>query len=94
MDANVSPEETAIAALLKAQMAVRGISQVQVSRATGISKSQLSRKLAGTRPLEFEDIRAICKATGADLQDILVRGITMAGTTDPENFSVVDHEGV
>lgn len=90
METTASPESIAIAKLIKAQMALRDIKQTTVAAETGISKSQLSRKLAGSRRLEFDDILDICRVIDADPQDVIVRGIRMAGTTDPDHYSVVE----
>ena len=68
---NASPEDIAVARVLKSQMGLRDLKQKDIVEATGITKSQLSRKLKGERPLELDDIVKISRAIGVDAQDVI-----------------------
>lgn len=91
MKTSASPEARAIAGLMKAQMSLRGMTQAQVSRESGIGTSQLSRIFNGTKSMEFDEIQDICRAIGADVQAVITRGIQMASQSDPDNFSIVEN---
>jgi transcriptional regulator with XRE-family HTH domain len=49
------------------QMETRGENQPQVSKATGVSQSEVSRILAGERRKVTDHVRALCKYAGIDV---------------------------
>ena len=92
MDTTASPTDTAIAKLIKAQMAMRGVTQADLSALTGISKSQVNRKLLGKLPFELDDVMAMAEALELDPQKLLTRGIRMA-EEDPDHFTILGDAG-
>ena len=90
MNAQVSPEANAIARLIKAQMAIKGVSQTRLASILSISQSHLSRQLRGQAPFDLDQIFIACHYLGVDPQEVLVRGIRMAKGSDEDHFSIVD----
>ena len=90
MNAQVSPEANAIARLIKAQMAIKGVTQTRLATILGISQSHLSRQLRGQAPFDLDQIFIACHHLGIDPQEVLVRGIRMAQGSDGDHFSIVD----
>lgn len=74
----------AVAAELHHERESRGISYPELVRETGISRASLSRKLAGTTPIELEELVRICVALRVDpfvlMRDIRVK-LGQQGTT-------------
>lgn len=92
MNTTGSPTDTAIAKLIKAQMAMRGVTQADLADLTGISKSQVNRKLLGKLPFELDDVMAMAEALELDPQQLLTRGIRMA-SEDPDHFTILGDAG-
>lgn len=92
MNTTGSPTDTAIAKLIKAQMAMRGVTQADLADLTGISKSQVNRKLLGKLPFELDDVMAMAEALELDPQQLLTRGIRMA-SEDPNHLTIFGDAG-
>lgn len=90
MNTQVSPEANAIARLIKAQMAIKGVSQTKLASILSISQSHLSRQLRGQSPFDLDQIFNACNYLGVDPQEVLVRGIRMAQGSDENHFSIMD----
>lgn len=90
MNGHIAPEAIAIARLIRAQMAIKGVTQTALSAEMGISQSHLSRQLKGYAALDLDQIFIACAFLDIDPQETIVRGIRMAAGPDPDQFSIID----
>jgi transcriptional regulator with XRE-family HTH domain len=71
-----TPEAAAFAAQLRAERAVAGVSQDELARRTGISKSTILRLESGERVMDTAQLGAICRALGIAIGTFAVRAET------------------
>ena len=73
MARNVVPSQLSrqIAAILRAQVAKFQLTQVDVAANSGISQSQLSKVLRGTRVLDVDQLDALCQTLGLEIADVV-----------------------
>lgn len=75
MPATARPEPSAItkevAAILTGALARRGLEQQELAAAVGISRSQISRMLAGNKHWDVDQLGAACDFLGLDVLDVL-----------------------
>lgn len=90
MNGHIAPAAIAIARLIKAQMAINGVTQMELANELGISQSHLSRQLKGSAVFDLDQLFTACDYLGIDRQETLVRGIRMASGADPDKFSIID----
>lgn len=60
-----------IARLLNEQRLQKGITQTELSDATGISQSQISKQMRGTRDINIDELGAIADALGIHLVSLI-----------------------
>lgn len=60
-----------IARLLNEQRLQKGITQTELSNATGISQSQISKQMRGTRDINIDELGAIADALGIHLVSLI-----------------------
>lgn len=60
-----------IARLLNEQRLQKGITQTELSDATGISQSQISKQMRGTRDINIDELGAIADALGLHLVELI-----------------------
>lgn len=60
-----------IARLLNEQRLQKGITQTELSDATGISQSQISKQMRGTRDINIDELGAIADALGLHLVSLI-----------------------
>ncbi len=65
------PLSVAVGAILSKARNDRGVAQVVVARAVGLSESQLSRALRGLKPLTLDQFEAVCLALDLDVVTVL-----------------------
>ncbi len=71
-DAVVTQElSDAIAAEIGRLLDERGWTGRELARRTGLTQSSVSRKLAGTRRFDIDDLPPICKALEVDVRDLI-----------------------
>ena len=68
-----TPEAAAFAAQLRAERAVANMSQDELAKRTGISKSTILRLEAGTRVMDTAQLGAICRALGITIGTFAIR---------------------
>lgn len=61
----------AVAAELRRLLEERGISGNALAKATGISQSSISNKLAGRHAFDLDDVQVICEHLGVAVSDLL-----------------------
>lgn len=61
----------AVAANVKALMATREVTQVQLALAMGISQSAVSKRLRGTVPFDIEDLDRLSAVFGVRVTDLV-----------------------
>lgn len=61
----------AVAGEIRRLLDERGISGNALSKATGISQSSVSAKLAGKHSFDLDDLQAICRFLEVDVTDLL-----------------------
>ena len=52
---------------VKAELARKGLSVIDLSKSTGIRYQSLANKISGKAPLKFEEARAIQRALNTDI---------------------------
>lgn len=62
----------AVAAVLRAEVAVLGLSLNELEERTGIPKVSIQRYLAGTRPITIGTVTTIADAIGMSLQQVII----------------------
>ncbi|MFF9565776.1 helix-turn-helix domain-containing protein [Leifsonia sp. NPDC014704] len=66
----------ALAGEIRAEMARQRVSVAQLADATGISQSTLYRRLNGVKPLQLEELDAICASLKVSLVALTERAKT------------------
>lgn len=61
-----------IGANIRAEMARRGVSQTAMASQMGIGQSALSKRLAGTVPLDVNELAAVARFLNVDLSVLIV----------------------
>ncbi len=56
---------------IRAEMARRGVRQIDVAHRLGITQQALSGKLKGRRPINVDELRTIADALGLEPADLL-----------------------
>lgn len=59
------------ASILRGLIARYGVTQTQMAEAVGVSQSQLSKMIRGTRPIDLDQLAAMCEALGASPSKVL-----------------------
>ena len=90
MNTHPSPEAKAIARLIRAQMAIRDVTQTPLAEHLNISQPTLSRKLKGQKNFELDEIFAACDFLGLNAGEIIARGIQMASEGKGNDFSIIE----
>lgn len=88
MNGTKHPVSLAVAKLIKAQMAMKGMTATRLCELTGITSATMSRKLKGTYAFDLDEIDLICQHLDMDAQQVTAMAIRMAGNTDPADFSI------
>lgn len=67
------PEQLAqaVAAEVARLLDDRGMSGRELARRTGIPQRSMAEKLAGRRPLDLDDVAAVCRALDVTVPDLL-----------------------
>ncbi|ONI62666.1 hypothetical protein CSIV_14420 [Microbacterium sp. CSI-V] len=65
------PLSIEVARILAASVRANDVAQADVAAAAGMSASQLSRILAGLKPLTLDQLDALCTALGDDVVQII-----------------------
>ena len=60
-----------VGALLRARIARLGLTQAETAEASGISSSQFSKMLKGTRNIDLDQLDKICYYLGLDMIDVI-----------------------
>ncbi|MDQ0735302.1 helix-turn-helix domain-containing protein [Arthrobacter agilis] len=70
---NMEPSDLTkrVAAVIRAQMAYKDISQAELVRATGLSQPTVSRLLKGERAMDLEQMNLICSALRISVAGVL-----------------------
>lgn len=61
----------AVGVLLRERMESRGVSQVQVAAAIGVSQPVISRSLSGIRRWNLDQLAAVCAFLGTKASDVI-----------------------
>jgi transcriptional regulator with XRE-family HTH domain len=72
---------------LTALLTDRGIRQNEAARLAGVSNSVLHQWLTGSNPLDLQAVLRLCRALGADFQELLT-GERSAATQSLENAAI------
>lgn len=67
------PLTKSIAAILRAAVEERGLTQAQVGEALGQSQSQMSKYLRGETVMDAEEIFIVCRLVGVSISDVFAR---------------------
>jgi len=59
------------ASILRGLIARYGVTQTQMAEAVGVSQSQLSKMIRGTRPIDLDQLTAMCEALDASPSKVL-----------------------
>ena len=79
-----------VAAVLRGQLARKKLTQQELATATGISTSQLSMILNGTKHADLEQLDRMCYAVGLKLADVVKEASGLAGSRFAESGWSVD----
>lgn len=60
-----------VGTLLRDRMEARGVSQLQVAEAIGMSQPTISRCLAGIRRWDLDQLAAVCSFLGTKASDVI-----------------------
>ncbi len=71
MDTTSAPMNAAVAAVLRAERVVLGLSHADLEERTGIPKVSIQRYLAGTRPLTIDTVYALAGALEMSLEHVI-----------------------
>lgn len=71
MDTTSAPMNAAVAATLRAERVVLGLSHADLEERTGIPKVSIQRYLAGTRPLTIDTLYVLAAALGMSLEQAI-----------------------
>jgi len=87
-----SPLNEKIAEILRERIAKYRLTQASIARVAGLSQSYMSSVLGGTKPLNVDQLEAVCYSLGLEIDEVLekaVREVRDEGwTPDVPDFSV------
>lgn len=66
-----SADDTAVAKVLDGLRVEQAMTQADLARAVAISQPQVSRMLAGRKPITMTELRMMCEALGVRMSDVL-----------------------
>lgn len=85
-----------VASTVRAAMAKFNVTQAEMAAAVGVSQSQLSKMVRGTRPIDIDQLDAMCRALGLDTGTVVADAEAFLGNYDiaPAARFVYVEEGV
>jgi len=82
MVSTVGPLTKEVAAIIRGRMARFNVNQTELAESVGISQSQLSKMVRGTRPIDIDQLESICDALGMGIEDAIEEATTLLRNLD------------